>query len=90
MVFCGISAKKIYGPYYFEGNVDSKKYHHMLENWFWKKHLDTENYRKYYFQQDGAIPHTSNLVQDWLNEKFGEKFLNKKKMATKVTRLKSL
>ena len=79
MVFCAISANKIYGPYYFEGNVDSKKYHHMLENWFWKKHLDTPNYRKYYFQQDGATPHTSNLVQNWLSEKFGEKFLDKKK-----------
>ena len=51
----------------------------MLQNWFWKKHLDTADCKKYYFQQDGATPHTSNVLQDWLGEKFSSKFLSKEK-----------
>lgn len=79
MVFCALSAKKIYGPYFFEGKINSLNYLDMLENWFWRKHLNTVDYKKYYFQQDGARPHTSNIVQEWLNDKFGRKFLSKEK-----------
>jgi hypothetical protein len=38
----------------------------MLKVWFWPSHLRTSEYKKYYFQQDGAPPHTSNIVQEWL------------------------
>jgi len=34
---------------------------------------------KYYFQQDGASPHTSKKAQNYLRSKFGEKFIDKKK-----------
>jgi hypothetical protein len=33
----------------------------------------------YYFQQDGASPHTSKKAQNYLRSKFGEKFIDKKK-----------
>ena len=46
MFFCAILSGKIYGPYFFEGKVDSEKYLNMLQNWFWKKHLDTGEYNK--------------------------------------------
>jgi hypothetical protein len=49
----------------------------MLKVWFWPKHLRTSEYKKYYFQQDGAPPHTSNIFQEWLASKFGQKFLAK-------------
>jgi hypothetical protein len=38
-----------------------------------------EKISKYYFQQDGASPHTSKKAQNYLRSKFGEKFIDKKK-----------
>lgn len=78
LVWCGISAKKIYGPFFFSESVDQHNYKDMLENYFWPKHFRTAEYKKYHFQQDGATPHTANAVQTWLTEKFGDKFLHKK------------
>ena len=50
----------------------------MLKDYFWPKQLRTADYKKYYFQQDSATPHTANTVQTWLTTKFREKFVNKK------------
>jgi len=49
----------------------------MLKVWSWPKHLRTSEYKKYYFQQDGTPPNISNIVQEWLASKFGQKFLAK-------------
>ena len=51
----------------------------MLKTFFWPKFLKTFNYKKYYFQQDGAPPHKADNVQTWLNEKFSKKFIPKEK-----------
>ena len=77
MAFCALSSKKIYGVYFFEGNVNSQIYLHMLDKWFWKKHVNTVDWNKFIFQQDGARPHTSNEVQEWLGKKFGGNFWSK-------------
>jgi hypothetical protein len=69
LVFFAISATKIYGPYYFSTSVNQHNYLEMLKVRFWPK--------QYYFQQDGTPPHTSNIVQEWLASKFGQKFLAK-------------
>lgn len=79
LVWCGISAKKIYGPFFFEKHVNQHNYLEMLKKFFWPKHSNTVDYKKYYFQQDGATPHTAALVQEWLKGKFSEKFIDKKK-----------
>lgn len=78
LVWCAISANKIYGVYYFEDSVNQHNYLEMLQNFFWPKHLRTSDYKKYYFQQDGATPHTANAVQSWLTSKFSGKFIDKK------------
>ena len=49
----------------------------MLKDHFWPRQLDTANYKKHYFQQDGATPHTAKKVQDWLKTKFSDKFVDK-------------
>ena len=49
----------------------------MLKKFFWPKNLRTPNYKKYYFQQDEATPHTAITVQTWLSGKFGKQFINK-------------
>ena len=55
----------------------STDYLRMLKNSFRSKHFRVESHKKYYFQQDGATPHTANLVQDWCASKFGANFINK-------------
>jgi len=49
----------------------------MLEKIFWVKHRIVPRARRYYFQQDGATAHTANSVQDWLRDKFGNRFMSK-------------
>ena len=78
LVWCAISAAKIYGPYFFSESVNQDNYLSMLKNFFWSKHLRTAEYKRYFFQQDGATPYTANTVQTWLTTKFNVKFVNKK------------
>ena len=50
----------------------------MHVKFFWSK-VVREDYKNYYFQQDGATPHTSKKAQKYLRSKFGDKFIDKKK-----------
>ena len=77
LVWCAISAERVFGPYYFEESVNQHNYLEMLKNYFWPKVLRTADYKKYHFQQDGATPHTATAVQSWLKERFGKKFIDK-------------
>jgi len=77
LVWCAISAKRIFGPYFFENTVNQHNYLEMLKNFFWPKILKTAEYEKYYFQQDSATPHKATIVQTWLKDKFGKKFIDK-------------
>ena len=69
-----MSAQRIYGPYYFETSVNQHNYLEMLK-WFYDKYRKVKGYKNYYFQQDGATPHTANNVQQWLTSKFDNKFI---------------
>ena len=77
LVWCAISANRIFGPYYFEDTVKKENSLEMLKQFFWPKVLRTAEHDRYYFQQDGARPHTAAIVQTWLNSKFGNKFIDK-------------
>ena len=78
LVWCAISANRVFGPYYFENTVNQHNYLEMLQTFFWPKVLRTAEYKKYYFQQDGASAHTAKIVQTWLKDKFDKKFIEKK------------
>lgn len=78
LVWCAITSRKVYGPYFFEESVNQHNYLHMLKSFFWPRHYRLKDAKKYYFQQDGATPHTANLVQDYLKDKFGDQFIGKK------------
>jgi len=79
LVWCAMSAEGIIGPYFFEETVNQHNYLKMLQTYFWRRHVHTPNYAKYYFLQDGATPHTADIVQNWLSEKFSKKIVDKKK-----------
>ena len=78
LVWCAMSSERIFGPYFFEGTVNQDSYITMLQSFFWPKVVRID-YKKYYFQQDGARPHTSNMVQNYLRSKFKDKFMDKKR-----------
>ena len=48
----------------------------MLTKYFWPK-VVREDYKKYYFQKDGASPHTLNKAQKYLKSKFVDRFIDK-------------
>lgn len=77
LVWCAISAQWIIGPYFFDESVNQHNYKAMLETFFWRKLVRKPDYKQYYFQQDGATPHTANSVQKWLTDQFGPKFIHK-------------
>lgn len=79
LVWCSISAEGIIGPYFFEGSVNKDNYLQMLQTFFLRRHVQRPNSSKYYFQQDGATPHTADIVQKWLSDKFSHRFIDKKK-----------
>ena len=79
LVWCAISCGQTYGPYFFEESVNQHNYLHMLKNFFWKKHCQMPNYNSSYFMQDGATPHTANIVQNYLKSKFSGNFFDKEK-----------
>ena len=70
LVWCVISANRVFGPYFFEESVKKDNNLHMLQNYFSPKLLPTAAYQNYYFQQYGATPHTANIVQEYLSRKF--------------------
>jgi len=79
LVWCAISRDCIYGPYFFDETVNQHNYLDMLKNFFWKGHVTARDFKKYYFLQDNATPHTATMVQDYLKSKFGHRFIDKSK-----------
>lgn len=78
LAWCAISAEGIIGPYFFKQTVNKENYLEMLKTFFWRRHVQNPSYIKNYFQQDSASPHTADIVQNWLREKFSKKFVDKK------------
>jgi len=66
LVFCAMSSKRIYVPYFFESTVNEDRYHKILVHFFWPK-IVREDFRKYYFQQDGASPHRGKKSKNIYN-----------------------
>ena len=73
-----MECQKKYDPYYFVTSVNQHNYLELLK-WFYDKHCKVKDYKNYYFQQEGATPHTANMVQEWLTSKFSEKFIAKQR-----------
>ena len=66
-VFCAMSKKAVYGPFFLErATVNSETYLDILENWLMNKLSEKES-GDFIFQQDGAPPHWSLRVRQFLN-----------------------
>ena len=74
-VFCAMSKKAVYGPFFFEGaTVNGETYLDMLEKWL-MDNLSEEESDDFMFQQDGAPPHWSLSVRQFLNTTLPDKWI---------------
>jgi len=70
-VWAAISTHGIIGPFFFDDTVTKERYKDMLQNSFIPHLLATGlpiHTHTQWFMQDGACPHTANVVLDILYE----------------------
>ena len=66
-VWCGVSAKAVIGPFFFQNEnghavtVNQERYRDMMTN-FVIPIIRRKRMRQFWFQQDGAPPHTSRIT----------------------------
>lgn len=78
-VWCGIIDGMIIGPHIFEGNLNSQMYLNfltfdlpgLLED------VCLETRRNMWFQHDGCPAHYSRIIQDFLNERFPNRWVGR-------------
>jgi hypothetical protein len=83
-VWCAISAQRIIGPYFFEGDdsvsvtVNAERYNHMLETFFLPEMRRRNwNMPRAWFQQDGATAHTARLSMNTVRAAFPWRLLSR-------------
>ena len=76
-VFCAISNKYAYGPFFFERTtINSEAYFAMLQNWLMELLFEGEQ-ADFIFQQDGAPSHWSFNVRQYLNAILHNKWIGR-------------
>lgn len=68
--WCAISSSGVIGPFFFEQNVTGSRYRDMLESEFIPTAQGMGCVRGWWFMQDGARPHRTTEVFDYLDEHF--------------------
>jgi len=69
MVWVGIHANGIVGPYEIEGTLTGQKYHDLLENQILPE-IDTN---EFWWMQDGAPAHRTRVVKELLRDHFEDR-----------------
>lgn len=79
-VWCGITAQKVYGPFFFENDqgvcetINGERYRVMLQNFLFPQLPPNANI---WFQQDGATAHTARATMDLLRQQFPNRIISK-------------
>ena len=68
IVCCGLSARGLIGPFFFEGTVTGLHYLNMLQEFAMPRLQEQFGDAEFYFQQDGAPPHFHRDVRAYLDE----------------------
>ncbi|XP_076659903.1 uncharacterized protein LOC143363191 [Halictus rubicundus] len=78
-VWCGLIGDFVIGPYFFQETVTSASYCDFLKNHLPALLEDVPLHvrREMWFQQDGAPPHFAIITRQFLNEKFGNKWIGR-------------
>lgn len=75
MVWLGIFSGRIIGPFFYRTTVNSERYHYMLSEMVLP--ICQQIGMPDYFLHDGAPPHASNIVRQWLDETFPNKWIGR-------------
>ncbi|XP_053954882.1 uncharacterized protein LOC128861034 isoform X1 [Anastrepha ludens] len=81
-VWCGVSAKTIIGLFFFENEdgqavtVNQERYRDMITT-FVMPIIRRKRMRQFWFQQDGAPPHTARTTIDFLKKLFPRRLMSK-------------
>lgn len=78
MAWVGIVDGKCLPVHWFEGSVNSATYLEMLMTVMWPAVRASATRRKLWFQQDGAPPHVTPSVMQFLADKFGDRVISRK------------
>ena len=76
-VWAALGSSGIVGPYFFEGNVNGVNYLDMLQNFYFPNVQQRPGFEYQVFQQDGAPPHWTLNVRDWLNANFPQRWIGR-------------
>jgi len=74
-VWCGILNGHIVGLYFFEDNVTGAGYLNLLQNELSEmlEDINLNTVQNMWIQQDGAGPHNSRIVTNFLNDKYAQR-----------------
>ena len=81
-VWCGVSSKTVIGPFFFQNEnghavtINQERYRDMMTN-FVMPIIRRKRMRQFWFQQDGAPPHTSRITIDFLKKLFPGRLMSK-------------
>ncbi len=76
-VWAAIWQGGIYGPFFFDENVNSERYLALLREQFWPAVEASGMDDELLFMQDGAPPHWGLLVRAWLNEMLPDRWMGR-------------
>lgn len=79
-VWAGIFGRKVIGPFFINGNLNSESYLHMLQNEVIPaiENVSGQHFPTVWFQQDGAPPHYGRQVRQYLDETFPQKWIGRR------------
>lgn len=78
-VWSGIVGGRILGPFFFDGPVTGNTYLHFLQNNFqqYLEDVPLNLIQRMWFQHDGAPPHYSRIVREYLDAEFGNRWIGR-------------
>lgn len=74
-VWCAVSSDCVLGPYFFDSTVNTDRYIEMLKSKFLPEAYGEGMIADFWFQQDGAPPHRTHAVFDFLHQHFGSRVI---------------
>ena len=80
MAWVGVVGNKVLPVHWFEEKkgVNGEAYLSLLKDKVWPAVRSVANRKNLYFQQDGATPHTTNQVMEFLHNKFHGRVISRK------------
>lgn len=77
-VWGAISSDGLIGPFFFENTVTGASYLEMLQDKLWPVISQRPDIDTVHFQQDGAPPHYSLIVRNWLDQHFTDRWMGRR------------